>query len=194
MGGASVPPMQFLGGHQCMRVTLTGSWTKFLNHYSGSIPVSTWELATIKMYIIKSLLCSYHDYKNWTLLIRIGIDTQNYTKACVMCEVGEGAKFYHLLKYFVKIFGVRGTRGWGGVHRDGTSAPPTLFLGIHLREGVWGTGKTMDVTSRNSGEDRRGGWGRRKEESVITMATWNHTPLSILTWSLTYVLIRTFCY
>ena len=38
-----------------------------------------------------------------TLLIRIGIDTQNYTKACVMCEVGEGAKFYHLLKYFVKI-------------------------------------------------------------------------------------------
>ena len=117
VGGASVPPMQFLWGHHCMRASLTGSWTKFLNHYS--IPVSTWELATIKMYIIKSLLCSYHDYKNWTLLIRIGIDTQNYTKACVMCEVGEGAKFYHLLKYFVKIcrsardLWVRwGSQGW----------------------------------------------------------------------------------
>ena len=72
-----------------MRVSLTGSWTKFLNHYS--IPVSTWELATIKMYIINIVFIS--QLQKLTLLIRIGIDTQNYTKECVMCEVGEGAKF-----------------------------------------------------------------------------------------------------
>ena len=98
-----------------MRVSLTGSWTKVLNHYS--IPVPTWELATMEN--VKSLLCSYHKLIIQTLLInKNGIDTQNYINECVMCEVGEGAKFYHLL-HFVKIcrsardYWVRwGSQGW----------------------------------------------------------------------------------